>query len=337
MYSECVFCESDLGRNDALASLPIGRRIAFDASLGRLWIICPRCARWNLTPIEERWEPIEEAERLFRSTSVRLSTDNIGLARLATEFEVVRIGAPLRPEFAAWRYGAHLRRRHRKALTIATGALTVGGIAAGAGLAAGAVSLGLLTQAVVLYNSWRTLRTVIRIPVGDGTIIGLRRPQVWETRVVADGAAEWRIHLRASTPHRQVYTFAGADADRIAALLLPRLNPNGAGDRVIQNCVGEIEAAGGSREYLRQLVRHPPKLRRGVIDRRPQDGLPLIALPGIPRLAFEMALHEEYERKVLSGELAGLERGWREANEIGSIADNLLLPDDIPPDRHDRQ
>jgi len=42
---------------------------------------------------------------------VRASTDNIGIARHPEGLELVRIGKPLRPEFAAWRYGDQFGRR----------------------------------------------------------------------------------------------------------------------------------------------------------------------------------------------------------------------------------
>ncbi|MDH3570746.1 MAG: hypothetical protein OER89_11260, partial [Gemmatimonadota bacterium] len=83
----------------------MGRRLAFDPTKGRLWVVCRKCERWNLTPLEERWEAFEECERLFRATRIRASTDNIGIAKLKEGLELVRIGEPLRPEFAAWRYG----------------------------------------------------------------------------------------------------------------------------------------------------------------------------------------------------------------------------------------
>jgi hypothetical protein len=38
-----------------------------------------------------------------------------------------------------------------------------------------------------------------------------------------------------------------------------------------------------------------------------------------------MALHEDTERRAMEGELADLERAWREAEEIASIADSLLV------------
>jgi hypothetical protein len=52
-------------------------------------------------------------------------------------------------------------------------------------------------------------------------------------------------------------------------------------------------------------------------------------LPYPVRLALEMATHEEAERRALEGELAELERAWREAEEIAEISDNLLIPSTI--------
>ncbi|MDP9205226.1 MAG: hypothetical protein M3P12_07185, partial [Gemmatimonadota bacterium] len=114
MYSTCLFCHSELGANEAVEHFPVGRRLAFDAAKGRLWVVCRKCERWNLTPLEERWEAIEECERAFRGTKLRVSTEHIGLARLAEGIELVRIGAPQRPEFAAWRYGDQFGRRRRR-------------------------------------------------------------------------------------------------------------------------------------------------------------------------------------------------------------------------------
>src|ERR1041384_4565087 len=98
MYRACLFCHADLGANQTVEHLPVGRRIAFDQRKGRLWVVCRKCERWNLTPFDERWEAREECERLFRETRVRFSTDEIGLARLREGTELVRIGEPLRPD-----------------------------------------------------------------------------------------------------------------------------------------------------------------------------------------------------------------------------------------------
>src|SRR5438045_2695 len=140
VYSTCLFCNKPLGANEALEAFPIGRRLAFDPSKGRLWVVCRQCERWNLSPLEERWEAIEDAERLYRDTRRRVATAEIGLARLTDGTELVRIGAPMRPEFAAWRYGDQFGRRRRRQMLIAgagvtaLGGLAVGGAVAGVGI-----------------------------------------------------------------------------------------------------------------------------------------------------------------------------------------------------------
>src|SRR5215203_823299 len=136
MYSTCIFCHSSLGKNEAIEHFPVGRRLAFDEAKGRLWAVCAKCGRWNLTPLEERWEAIEECERQFRGTIVRSSTDQIGLARIGEGTDLIRIGKPLRPELAAWRYG---KRFYRRKIAMRVG--LVGGIATqiGAGVFSGSL------------------------------------------------------------------------------------------------------------------------------------------------------------------------------------------------------
>src|SRR5690349_6105166 len=140
MYATCLFCNRPLGANESIEHFPVGRRLAFDAAKGRLWVVCPACERWNLTPLEERWEAIEDAERLYRGTRLRAATDQIGLARLRDGTELVRIGEPLRPEFAAWRYGDQFGRRRKRQMLLAgagltaIGAVIAGGAAAGIGI-----------------------------------------------------------------------------------------------------------------------------------------------------------------------------------------------------------
>ena len=52
MYATCLFCHARLGINDAVEQFPVGRRLAFDAAKGRLWVVCDGCGRWNLSPLE---------------------------------------------------------------------------------------------------------------------------------------------------------------------------------------------------------------------------------------------------------------------------------------------
>src|SRR5881275_1019227 len=191
MFASCLFCNGSLGVNDSIESFPIGRRLAFDAKKGRLWVVCERCSRWNLSPLDERSDAIDQCERGFRSTTLRVSTDNIGLARLGDGLELVRIGAPLRPEFAAWRYGMRFNRRRRHTQLAAIGG-AVATVAAGVALAptiapyllTGTISIiaipGLTTimgavpavGVVALRDYFREDRVVARLPAPATTSPG---------------------------------------------------------------------------------------------------------------------------------------------------------------------
>lgn len=168
MYTTCVFCNSALGANKVVEHFPVGRRLAFDAAKGRLWVVCRRCERWNLTPLEERWEAIEECEREFAGTKLRVATDNVGLARLVEGLELVRIGAPQRQELAAWRCGDQFGRRGRRMLALATAGVAAAGIVMIAHPLFGVVSSGLAMQVPSAINVARNVhrnRRRIRVPL----------------------------------------------------------------------------------------------------------------------------------------------------------------------------
>ena len=59
MYRTCAFCNGRLDGDGGPTDLGVGRRLAFDEWKGRLWVICPRCSRWNLAPLDDRLERIE--------------------------------------------------------------------------------------------------------------------------------------------------------------------------------------------------------------------------------------------------------------------------------------
>ncbi|MDQ6870813.1 MAG: hypothetical protein M3037_02230 [Gemmatimonadota bacterium] len=194
MYSTCLFCKADLGANEAVEHFPVGRRLAFDAAKGRLWVVCRKCERWNLTPIEERWEAIEECERSYRGTKLRVSTDEIGLARLSEGLELVRIGKPLRPEFAAWRYGDQFGRRRRRQFVqgtaIAAGIIAIPTLGPLVGVTFAGAGWNVFQVVNGTVNMFRETRVVARFPAADGTPLLVRRKQVKETLIVCRRSAE---------------------------------------------------------------------------------------------------------------------------------------------------
>ena len=133
----CLVCGSPFADNEVLEYLSRGRRVAFDAGRGRLWVVCGSCRRWSLVPMEERWEAIEELEKAVRDRGKVLSTtDTIALITI-DDIEVVQVGRASRTEEAWWRYGRELVRRRR----------SYGKLTAVAGAATGAVSPRWMVQA----------------------------------------------------------------------------------------------------------------------------------------------------------------------------------------------
>ena len=342
MYATCLFCNGDLGRNEIIETFPVGRRLAFDAAKGRLWVVCRRCERWNLTPLEERWEAIEACEREFRATKLRVSTDEIGLARLKEGLELVRIGAPQRPEMAAWRYGDQFGRRRRRHLAMIAGGVAVGGIAVVAGPVMGLVSMGFVNPAMNLFNAGSAIyraKVLIHVPDPDGGTIRTRLADLPKVTLTAGGGdirlriplsqAGWNLHRPRDVPwyryqREQSRELVGEAAIRAAGALLPRLNQGGGSRAQVQSAVAMLEET-PTTEHLFQHA-------AAVIEKRNSSAWrtagkeALKNLPIAERLALEMAAHEDSERRALEGELHILEEAWRDAEEIAGIADDMFLP-----------
>ncbi|NUQ20610.1 MAG: hypothetical protein HOQ09_06580 [Gemmatimonadaceae bacterium] len=319
MFRTCIFCHSTLGENAVIERFPVGRRLAFDPEKGRLWVVCAHCRRWNLTPLEERWEAIEDCERRFRATRVRVSTDEIGLARLREGLELIRIGRPLRPEFAAWRYGAQLGSRRRAALVMgaATGVVATGALVGGAAMILAGASLPLVWGGVSVGQALLKRRAVARIPAGRRFFFTVRYVHLERAALLPRGDADWSLRLAYDGGQRE---FVGAPALRASSHLLAAVNAAGASRIEVVDAVSMIESVGTPERYFGHVARRATKLGN-------------IAIPNLPaevRLALEMSAHEESERRALEGELATLRTEWEEAEEIAAIADDLLVP---PPVR----
>lgn len=336
MFSACIFCSKPLGTNESIEAFPVGRRLAFDPSRGRLWVVCGSCERWNLTPLDERWEAIEQAEKLFADTRTRVSTDNIGLARVAEGTTLVRIGNANRPEFAAWRYGDQFGRRRKRAMLVAGG-----GIAAATGVLVGGAIAGVAIGGVgwMVYLSGRALvygspeGIVARVRTTEAGLIHVRRRHLAESAIVPASDGSLGLYLRYKNGS---HTFTGSEAQRLASIVIPKVNRYGGRGVEVLRAVREIEAAGDSEHYLRHAAREAGaqirSMTAGVSARRAKarqsefNKYGLFSLPAEKRLALEMALHEDAERRAMHGELAELEAAWRDAEEIASIADSLLVP-----------
>ena len=322
MYSTCLFCNRPLGANDLIERFPVGRRLAFDAAKGRLWVVCPSCHRWNLTPLEERWEAVEDLERRVRATHFRVSTDNIGLARLPGGLDAVRIGRPLRPEMASWRYGRVISSRYRR---YAIPSMVAAGITVSAGAAfmlglvppLGAAAMYVIGMGSGLAVSGRTSSKPVTLRGNDGQPVWLAHEQLMRIRLLPQETVEgWALEARS---HKGTTVLTGTPALRASAILLARLNWGGAKSAIVADATRYVEASRTPHELIARIARTAAG-----------DGVawPSTLSPDV-RLAWEMASHDSTEREAFDGELASLEAAWRDAETIAAIADQLLLPDGI--------
>jgi hypothetical protein len=331
MYATCLVCADPLGTNDVLATLPVGRRVAFDPAKGRLWVICPSCARWNLVPFDTRLETIDACERFYRDTRTRFSTGTIGMARLPTGLELVRIGPALRPEFAAWRYGRQMLRRRRRPLPgspegagfanwVTRVATTVGAL----------LAIPFLDEAILPRHAIRRAR-LVRDPgtghllrVHDMAMVGstLRRDESgWRLEIpyrsgIESLLGEHPLILSSIRDYPAVGFFRDEELLPGLGRVLPSLERRAPGPLAVAEATRLLERTLDAPESLLAYVAGAP------LRYQTQGEFPLSEVPGEIRLALEMAAHEESELKLL-------EREWREAEQFATIMDDLAISAEV--------
>ena len=288
---------------------------------------------------------------MYSASKVRTSTDNVGLAKLNDGTELVRIGKPMRPEFAAWRYGDQFGRRRRNALMYSVGgvaalsATVVGGAALGVSLVAALPVVHLINLATILRmsqikgehvlplpggRSFRPVgipRLVTRHDVAEGWGIEYgyasqfdsdRPPSMWKSRAAfmdrTRNMEMGRLQIR------------GDEAEPVLRWVLPRINRGGASAKHVQTGVSMIEEAGGTGQFGTWAA---SQLQKWSAQQTFGDNGDLKQLPAAARIALEMSVHEETERRALEGELAELEAAWKRAEEIATVADSLTLNEAI--------
>jgi hypothetical protein len=110
--------------------------------------------------------------------------------------------------------------------------------------------------------------------------------------------------------------------------LLARANWLGGAGGIVQHAVDQIDETGDADEFLQKTAARFSRFhgRRMMAKYRRVGAMSLLP---VERLALEMAVHEEAERRALEGELSKLANEWKEAEEIAAIADNLFVEPSI--------
>jgi len=312
----------------------------FDGSRGRLWVICPRCDRWNLAPLGDRWEAIEELERLWTSVTARLDGEELSMGRLRSGMWVVRVGRRADDaEVAAWRWG----RKRGRAGGLLRASAGLGVVALGTSLAVAQpmVALGaasfLVWATAIIESIDRSQRSVTTF-AQSGDVTTIRRHEFLNAGMApTDDELGWSIRMQRylihteRTPwlgisgmplveretglaeHRWV-EFNGADAVSIARRAFPMLNRRRIKQSIISDALYLIRDSGGPAEYLRSAADEKPHWVR------------FRHYPKAMKLALEIVLFQEEERRALEGELHRLESAWIEAENLAAISDGLIPP-----------
>ena len=337
MWTHCIVCAKDLGSNKEVEHFQVGSRLAFDLTKGRLWAVCPHCNRWNLTPLEERWEALEELERLWESTPAKAASETIGLARLRSGMEVVRVAPEsVDGEVAWWRWGRGGAKWWQGLEGVPAGFTAMTGVTVSVALMGGA-PLGLAVALAAGFGlpiaglSWYAVKEGFDeanpVARGSGPSTVTRRELVRSGLETTDDELGWSIHLNrfVSEPvqgrffqsRRLEYAweeFSGDDAKNLARRAFPMLNRKKADHSAIYDALKLIAENGGAQDYLRAAAAEKP---RWVKFRD---------YPTPMKLALEMVLFQEEERVALEGELEHLTAAWEEAEALAEISDNLITP-----------
>src|SRR5574341_381620 len=224
MYHTCAFCNGKLDGDGGPSGLGVGRRLAFDEWRGRLWVICSRCARWNLTPLDDRLERIEGVARVARDGRVLASTDQISLIRWQT-YDLVQVGKPPRVELATWRYGERLRQRSKeKAKIVVPLTIAAVGLGIAANVAAGG-GLGVIVWNMHSIGEWGYVTIVgnrkvqfLEPPICAhcGSVMQLRAKHVQHARLIQERSADLAVLL--SCPACRELTLRSLRPERRLAL-----------------------------------------------------------------------------------------------------------------------
>ncbi len=330
MYRRCIYCSGRLGSNEVLEEFPVGRTIAFDAGRGRLWAVCPKCARWNLAPIEERWEVVEAAEQRFRDTRLRVQNENVGVARLPDGTRLVRIGEALPGEIAAWRYGRGLMERRRTylrgtaVLVVLYGALGAFQLARGEGMGEAAFLAAFHGFFAWANRETKLEQTVVhRASLPAGGVFPLQAGDMTAARLVTGEGGGFDLHLphawlqtARDDPRRDPggFTIRGVAARNALGRLLAVSNRSGGSRSSVAAALERVDEARDAADYLRLAAERETRVAGTGFSLRARS---------VHRLALEMALHDEQERRALEGELTLLESAWKEAEQVAAIADGL--------------
>lgn len=300
----CVFCDHDL--TDART------RPAFDPWLGRLWRVCPGCRRWNVVPLEDRWEALETYERAVRDEGRSLlRTDHLDLVAVGAR-QLLRVGRAPRPELAGWRYGTRLPPVVAPGVGAWLRRLVLGMPSSAFGYNAG--------YGAGLFESASSEHWFASPFIDDASTLTAAFLHIPLTRACPScgaplAVAPWgfqAIRLTADAGAPAVVTTCALCEVDVAVRATEARPALRLGLSIVNRRLVERPLVQGAARRLDRL--DGPE---GLLHRLAGEDVALGEMPPADRLALGMALDEQSEADLLEGE-------WREAEELARIVDGQL-------------
>jgi hypothetical protein len=287
-------------------------RVAYDPEQGRLWQVCSRCARWNLVPMEDRWETLEKCEELVRRQGRILVRGHRLTLLSAGETQLIRVGEAIRLEFSDWRYS----RRLDKHMPGGPGLLTrmildLPERGAGGVTFHGVPQLPEMEWIVSPFQEHAQMlgALFIRAPLVDtcpgcGDPLALVPSEFGKVRLVQERSGPALVATCALCGTASAVPLTEARPTlRIALAIVGRDHRD---PDEIADAVSLLDEADGPRAWIDQLGR---------------SDLALEEMDTGERIALAIGLDEEAEAEALEAE-------WREAEEVAAIMDRELT--DVP-------
>ncbi len=330
MYTHCFVCHARFPSGTLAEHFPVGRRVAYDPERGRLWAICEACGGWTLAPIAERWEALEELERLvttYGGRRARLAgkTDNIALFKVG-QGDIVRVGRTDLIEEAAWRYGRPTEGppASGEANPFARRPLRLGERLLGmAYLMRSSIDGKHLTSRRGTMRRWIRFGSVAwrgsRECKACGFVIGELSYFDCRALILRDSEAEgFTPSLVRACPrcHDEMdggLHLDGTSAEFVLRRVLAHQHDNGTPLGHLRAAAHLIELGGGPAGLSSILARY---------------GRYLGDLPLTSAVALRVLANDAYEERLLGLEAAAVERQWQREEELASIIDGDLT--DIP-------
>ncbi|UCC72950.1 MAG: hypothetical protein JSV86_21820 [Gemmatimonadota bacterium] len=323
MLRHCLYCGRKLAHDEGLEHLRRGVRVSFDPARERVWSVCDRCHGWSLWPDDTSHEALPRLERDATDRAHLLyQTDNVALLE-ATGRELIRIGRTELPEEAWWRYGRQLRRRRAAYHS----RLSMLGAATYAAVSYIGSNLGLSGITGDFYPPDDLYADIIRWRWFGRTAWAGRAPCpqchsvlirlfFYRTRFLillpsAERGPSIALPCSRCDPWTvdKVHRLDGAAAEQVLRRVLAYHNVQGASQDELADAIRLIETAGSAENLVSGLA----------AERRS-----LFGLGRIRRLALEISVNANVERRRLAGEVAELEAGWRQADDIAQIIEEEL-------------